>query len=109
MGIIIRQITKMGFIRLRLAVKAKSGRGRADPAAVIDACHSNWSMIHDALTSVGPEDEKAIREYFNTLVDDEDDLGDILFGEDADDFKNRLDLLDAAQQKEYTNALIDQE
>ena len=101
-----------GTKRLKIGVKAREGRGKAEASTVIDACHSNFRMIQDTLKEQLSDDERGTAtDYFNELIEGEDDLGDILFGDDceADAFKNRLELLTAAQQKTFTDALIDQE
>ena len=50
-----------------------------------------------------------MKDYFNTLVEDQDDLGDILFGDDCDEFEARVNLLDDNCAKEYADGIIDKE
>ena len=46
-----------------------------------------------------------IKAYFNELIEDEDDLGDILFDGDSDDFEMRLAEMQPEAKKKYTNAI----
>ena len=45
---------------------------------------------------------------FNNLIEDEDDLGDALFGS-ADDFKSRMSYLEGDALKKFTDELMAQE
>ena len=58
---------------------------------------------------MSPEDRDALASHFNALVEGEDDLGDILLGDDADDFKARIEFLDESVQKQYCDELCAQE
>ena len=49
--------------------------------------------MKSAIDRLAEEDAEELREHFNTLINDEDDLGDILFGE-PDDFDSRVKFLD---------------
>ena len=45
-----------------------------------------------------------VKVHLNGLIDEEDDLGSILFGT-YDDFQDRVKLLDDAKKQEYTDEL----
>ena len=98
----------MGFGKLKVKAKAKSGRGSVDAAAVIDAVMNTWADLQKAITAMDPSDQDALKEHFNSCIDGEADLGDILFGS-ADEFESRLKFLDDEVQQQYTNELIAQE
>ena len=45
-----------------------------------------FNQQQNALKSLSDNDQMAVKEHFNTRLDDYDDLGDTLFGE-VEDFK----------------------
>ena len=49
-----------------------------------------------------------IKNHFNALIEDCDDLGDILFG-DLDDFKTKVERLNDDEIQSYTEELVNQE
>ena len=98
----------MAFGKLKVKAKTKSGRGSVDPASIIDAVCSSWKDLQNAIKTMSPEEQDELRSHFNNFIDDEGDLGDILFGS-ADDFESRLKFLDDDIQGEYTEELIKQE
>ena len=53
-------------------------------------------------------DQKMLRDHFNSFDQDNDDLGDILFG-DFNDFEQRINLMDEEAASAYTNELQIQE
>ena len=59
----------------------------------MEAFESHWDDFQEQLEKY-KETADDLRAYFNYLIDGEDDLGDILFG-DYDDFRNRVAILDA--------------
>ena len=53
-----------------------------------------------------PQDEQdALKDHFNSLIDDEQDLGDILFGSN-DGFESRIKFLDDDVVEEYTEEML---
>ena len=40
------------------------------------------------------EEREALKEHFNTFIEGEDDLGDVIFGDSAEDFDSRVKFLD---------------
>ena len=53
----------------------------------------NWSALSEALNGLDEGDKTMIKEFFNNLLEGEDDIGDHLFGEYAD-FETRFSFLD---------------
>ena len=98
----------MAFGKLKVKAKTKSGRGSVDPAAIIDAVCGAWKDLQNAINTMNPEEQDELRSHFNQLIEDECDLGDILFGS-SEDFESRLKFLDDEIQGEYTEELIKQE
>ena len=74
--------------------KAKPGRGGLNPEVIFDAVKESWEELQDALDALGDEEQQAVKDYFNSLIEDQDDLGDILFGDDNSDFEARVNMLD---------------
>ena len=101
---------KGSFGALRVKAKAKSGRGQIDPGAVVEAMidEENWKALRDAIERLPEEEQDALRDHFNEFLDEQDDLGDILFG-DNDDFDSRIKFLDDDQTKKYVDELINME
>ena len=98
----------MAFGKLKVKARCKAGRGSIDAVAVIDAVVNTWGDLRNAIDELKPEEKDQLREHFNNLIDDETDLGEILFGT-ADDFESRLKFLDDEIQQQYTDELIAQE
>ena len=98
----------MAFGKLKVKAKTKSGRGSVDPAAIIDAVKHSWNDLQTAIGTLSETEKDELRSHFNDFIEDEGDLGDILFGT-ADDFESRLKFLDDEVQGEYTEELIKQE
>ena len=99
----------MAFGRLRVKARCKPGRGSVDASAVIDAMINTWDDLREAIDGLEDAEKDQLREHFNSLLADEDDtLGDILFGS-VDDFKQCVDVLQDDVKTDYTNELIAQE
>ena len=98
----------MAFGKLKVKARCKKGRGSVDASAVIDAVMNTWGDLQEAIAGMDKPDQDELREHFNNLVEDEGDLGDVLFGT-ADDFESRLKFLDDDVQQQFTDELIAQE
>ena len=98
----------MGFSKLKVSAKVKSGRGSADATAVVEAMMESWDDLQEAIGKLSAEEKKEIEDHFNTFIDGEDDLGTILFGS-AEDFDSRVKFLDDEVQKKYTDEIKAQE
>ena len=94
----------MGFTKLKVSAKVKSGRGSADATAVVEAMMDAWEDLQEAINKLSEEEKKEIEDHFNTFIDGEDDLGSILFGS-AEDFDSRVKFLDDEVQKQYTEEI----
>merc|ERR1712032_703401 len=102
------QTTQMGFSKLKVSAKVKSGRGSADATAVVEAMMDAWDDLQEAIGKLNEEEKKQLTDHFNGFIDGEDDLGDILFGS-AEDFDSRVKFLDDEVQKKYTDEIKAQE
>ena len=94
----------MGFTKLKVSAKVKSGRGSADATAVVEAMMDAWEDLQEAINKLSEEEKKEIEDHFNGFIDGEDDLGSILFGS-AEDFDSRVKFLDDEVQKTYTEEI----
>ena len=97
----------MGLTKLKVNAKVKSGRGSADAAAVVDALTEVWGEVQTALSKLSDGERDDIKKHFNEYVENEDDLGDSLFGS-AEDFDSRVKFLDDEVQKKFTDELVAQ-
>merc|ERR1712173_495365 len=96
-----KKLTMAGFKGLKVKAKAKSGRGaKSDPTFVVDTVHGSWEELEEALGRLSADDKQAMKDHFNGLIADEDDLGDALFGT-ADEFKSRLSYLEGDALKTF--------
>ena len=82
------------FKSMKVKPKAKPGRGALDAGVIFDVLKESWDELQDALEEIGEEEQQAVKDYFNQLVDGENDLGESLFGDDYKDFEARINLLD---------------
>ena len=68
----------------------------------------NWDELQDALEELDDGDKDLLKDHFNACVEDEEDLGDLLFGE-KEDFENRVKFLDEKPQAKFAAALEQEE
>ena len=96
----------MGLKKLRVQAKAKPARGAKDAAVCVELCEHNWSEIQDAFQACSEEEQNELFEHFNGAVDG---VGDVLFGEDQQDFKSKMEGLNDEEQKAFVKALRESE
>ena len=94
----------MGFTKLKVQAKVKSGRGSADATAVVEAMMDAWDDLQTAIGKLTPEQKTELENHFNEFLEGEDDLGTILFGS-PEDFESRVKFLDDENQKAYTEEI----
>ena len=82
----------MGFGKMKVRTKIRSGRGSADAEATVEALAENWKAMEDAIASLTQAEKDELKAHFNDF-EGEGDLGDILFGR-GDDFVSRVKFLD---------------
>ena len=75
---------------------------------MIEALKDSWDDLSEAIKNMSPADQESLRDHFNKFDDDNDDLGDVLFGS-YEDFESRMTMLDTETQNSYTNELKTQE
>ena len=99
----------MGFGKLKVKCRMRGARGTADANSIFRAVIDSWSDLTEATGNLSAEEQQAVRDHFNNLIEDQDDLGDILFGDDADEFEQRVIQLDAPLQTRYADELVNAE
>merc|ERR1712113_613984 len=72
--------------------KVTAGRGSEGAKTVVDGLGSQWDELQDLLEENEEKREELI-EYFNGLIEGQDDLGTILYG-DFQSFSDRVKFLD---------------
>ena len=90
--------------RLKIKAKTTGGRGSVNFATVVEAMMEVWDELKEAIEDLPEEEQKALRDYFNNFIENEDDLGDILFGT-PENFDARVKFLDEAVAKKYTDEI----
>ena len=88
----------------RLKRKAPHGRGIKDAKTIMDTVMENWDDLIEELEKLEPADQDKIKDYFNNLIKNETDLGDILFGE-MPEFKSRIEFLQEEDFETYANEI----
>ena|ERR1712013_218157 len=69
---------KFSFLKLRTKIDGK--RGSTDPRSVIELMVEVWNEFSMKITELDSTMQQDIKDHFNGIIEDEDDLGDILFG-----------------------------
>merc|ERR1711971_747565 len=108
MGNLIPEEQEMPFGKLKVKARCKAGRGSVNAEAVVDAMQHTWTELRAAIDALDDGEKDQLREHFNNLIEDQGELGDILFG-DADDFKSAVQFMESDLQQQYTDELIAQE
>ena len=99
----------MGFGKLKVKCRMRGARGTMDANSIFKAVIDSWKDLAEACGNLAPEEQQAVRDHFNNLIEDNDDLGDILFGDDADEFEQRVIQLDGQLQTRYADELVSAE
>ena len=95
--------------KLKVKVKANGARGTLNAKSIFQIVVDSWSDLSQATNSLSEEEQQAVRDHFNSLIDENDDLGDILFGNDPDEFEQRVLQLDGTFQEKYAKELVNAE
>ena len=98
----------MGLTKLKVKARIHTGRGTIDAVVVMNALKDYWGELQAAIESLPSEEQDAFKDHFNTCIEGEQGLGDILFGS-YDSFQSRIAFLDEDLQEEYTQELLNQE
>ena len=70
------EISMAKFSQLKVAAKTKAGRGTKDAEAVMDALKDCWDDLSDKIKEMTESEKTELKNHFNNLIEDEDDLGD---------------------------------
>ena len=95
----------MGFRKLLIKAKAKTGRGTLSSKVIITAMKDYWKELQEELEKLPQDEQNEFKDHFNGLIDDEEDLGDILFG-NYETFWSRIKNLDDEIIEEYTQEML---
>ena len=98
----------MGFTKLKVKAKINTGRGTIDAMVVMNALKDYWTQLQAAIEALPQDEQDAFKDHFNSCIEGEQGLGDILFGS-YDSFESRIKFLDEELQDEYTQELLTQE
>ena len=94
----------------KLKVKPKSGRVRWNGVPNLDhtlhLVEFNWSEIQDAFKRLSEDEQNELFDYFNGVVDG---VGDVLFGEDKQDYNQKMLGLNDEEQKAFHEAVKESE
>ena len=94
---------------MRIKAKCRPGRGDVDTRAIIKDVIDNWDDIQSQLkTDYSEQEQQVIRDHFNNLLEDHNDLGDAIFGT-KDDFEDLIATIDEEELKAFTGELIKNE
>ena len=100
---------KKRFACYAIEITKQGSRGVGDdPSAMLDELENEWTTLQDKLEKDEAGEKDTMKDYFNGLLDGEDDLGDHLFG-DFGDFKQRVNLLDGELKQTFMDELQIQE
>ena len=76
-----------------------------DATAICEALYEQWDALKAAIQELPVEEQKELRDHFNDKIEGEDDLGDMLFGDD-DEFDSKIKFLNEAVLKQLTEEMI---
>ena len=102
-----KNLENCGNLILKGVVLSKNGHGPLDIAACENAVKESWDDLSEAIRNLEEKQQEELKNHFNGLVKDENDLGDILFGDKAD-FEARIVNLNDAVKKQYFEELVSQ-
>ena len=100
-----KEVKQLGFRAVKRNCKMKEGRGIEDPESVIETMRDDWDGLVGELQSLPENEKEKIKEHFNSLIDEFDNLGEILFG-DIDDFNDTISGMASAKLKQYTDEIL---
>ena len=94
----------MPFKKMRIKCKARGSRGTEGASEMLELMSSNWEQIRDAFAQYSDEEQNELMDHFNDTLDD---LGENLFGEDAqmEDFKTYITGMEEEDQKKFLAAV----
>ena len=82
----------------------RPGRGTIDSAAIKDAMTNSWNELEENREEIEENEKNEIKAHFNAL-DEDVNLGDLLFG-DCDDFSAGLASLSNEKKMAFFNELF---
>ena len=85
--------------------KTVKPNGHPDAEFIIGRLVDAWDDLQEKVMALNDGDKEKIEEYFNQLIEDENDLGTVLFGT-AEDFDSRFRFLSSENKELYTRELV---
>ena len=98
----------MSTFELKFPIKiTKKGesRGQLNSEEIIEAICGDWEELTKELGKFGADEREQLKDHFNSLLDNHDNLGEALCG-DLDDFKLIISELNSDQKEILTNELV---
>ena len=95
----------VAFRSIKRKQKQPAGRASKEPKDVLDALTTDWVGLQDELFALPADEQEAMKEHFNDMIDEHDALGDILYGE-KEEFEAVTNELDSDTLKSYTDEII---
>ena len=94
----------MPLKKLRLNCRARGARGTEKAKEMLELMTENWSQLQENFQTQEEVERDEMIEHFNDAVDE---LGDQLFGEDAnmDDFDRFVRGMDDKEEKAFMEAV----
>ena len=94
---------KNKFSCFKVKAKGNTTRGSENAKQIVDAFEEAWDDLQELLDN-NEEERNNMITYFNELIEGEDDLGAILYG-DLQIFTDRCKFLEDTVAEEYTAEL----
>ena len=70
-------------VKLKIKMKPTLGRGVIDQTVIFDAMQNHWADLQESLEALPAEERTEFENHFNSVVEDADDLGSLLFADHA--------------------------
>ena len=96
----------MGLRKLRVNTTYRPARGFKDAATCLELLKNNWDQIIAAFGATSEEEQEELIAHFNEVAEE---VGDVLFGEDMNDFVSKIEGLNDEEQKSFVVALKEAE
>ena len=79
----------------------KGGRADDDAISFAYVIIDMWEDIQSDIDEEGEEYREMVKSIFNEYIDNSDDLGDVLVGEDPNDFLSAIKNLDEVAREQF--------
>ena len=86
--------------------KRPNARGFETPKQIMDCVYEAYADIQEEFQNSEETDQQELKAFFNGL---QDEIGDLLFGEDKEAFKEQMNFLDSEDYQKIANAIVQEE